>query len=73
MDRVGAFLAGIVFILMGIGIMHKPRYIEPVFGGLVDFTGYEIPFGLVWIAIGAYCIWIGLTTKRNSGKGGGPD
>jgi hypothetical protein len=64
MDRVGAFFAGIVAIAAGIRIIYSPRYIEPVFQAPVDFTGYNIPFGLALIVIGAYCIWIGLTTKR---------
>lgn len=66
--NVGAFASGLAMIAAGVHIIYSPSYIEPVFGGLVDFTGYNIPFGLALIALGAYCVWIGLTVKRNSKK-----
>jgi len=64
MDKGGAFFAGITIILTGIGIMFKPKYIEPVFGAPVDFSGYEIPFGLACIVIGVLCIWIAARPKQ---------
>jgi hypothetical protein len=61
--KFGGFLAGIAMVVAGIRIIYSPTYIEPVFGGLVDFNGYNLPFGIAFIVFGAYWIWIGLTPK----------
>ena len=58
-------LLGAVLIVLGLGIIIEPRYQHVTSGYYFDFTGYNIPFGIVLIIIGGLFIWTTLRKKED--------
>ncbi len=58
-------ILGIGLVFWGIVVIINPKFYDPIYGRVFDFTGYEIPFGGALIATGLFFVW---TTLHNKGK-----
>jgi len=50
-------LLGCILIVWGICICFIPIYFSSRFGVTFNFTGFNIPLGLVIAALGAFIVW----------------
>jgi hypothetical protein len=63
-EKIGPVLLGAILVVLGIGIIKKPRFYSYKFDYNFDFTGYNIPLGIFMIVIGGMFIWTSLRKKK---------
>lgn len=51
-------------LFWGIVVIIHPKFYDPIYRRVFDFTGYEIVFGGMLIAVGFLFIWTTLSNKR---------
>jgi hypothetical protein len=57
MDNIIFRILGCVLVLWGISICFDPLHYSSRFGRMFDYTGINIPFGLIVAALGVFFIW----------------
>ena len=65
MNRIIFILLGTVWAIFGLSIIINPKFYSDKYHRYFDFTGYNIPFGIILIIIGGLFIW---TTLKKSNK-----
>ncbi len=65
MSNRAFLLLGIALVFWGILINVRPRFYDPIYRRLLDFTGYEILLGSVLIIVGIYSIWTSLHNLKD--------
>ncbi len=63
---MGPILAGIVLVLFGIKLLFIPKWFNPIWGRLMDFTNYNIFFGSICILFGI--LFIGSEIRKRMKK-----
>ncbi len=63
MNRLNLIL-GFSLLFWGIVVIIHPKFYDPIYRRVFDFTGYEIVFGGMLIAVGFLFIWTTLSNKR---------
>lgn len=61
-------LLGIALSLLGTNMFLQPRYYNPIYRLELDFTGYNVPFGILLIVVGVFFILTTLWNKTEAGK-----
>lgn len=62
-EKILPILLGVILIFLGFGIVFKPKFYSYKFDYVIDFTGYNIPFGIFIIIVGVFFIWTTLRKK----------
>jgi len=63
MNRLNLIL-GFSLVFWGVVVTLNPKFYNPIYRRVFDFTGYEIVFGGMLIAVGFLFIWTTLSNKR---------
>lgn len=63
-EKILPVLLGVILIFLGIGIIFDPKFYSYKFDYYIDFTGYNIPFGVFMVIVGVLLLWTTLEKKK---------
>jgi hypothetical protein len=61
--KKGSIAFGILLIIVGGMIILTPKVKRAFVAGYFDFTGFNVPFGVLLVIVGLVCIWFSLPPK----------
>jgi len=59
----GLLTLAISLIVLGCFIIVQPRF-KRIYGGYLDLTGFNVPYGILLIVVGLVSLWISLRKRR---------
>ena len=63
MKNIGILLAGFIWVVLGVGIIIKPKFLDRLYDFHWDFTEIKWPFGIFLVGFGLITIWSALRKR----------